>query len=134
MAVEESTPATRISVALIDSDTEVRRAVQLRLGAGLFDVRAYASGMALLAEDGPRPDCVVMRDTMGEIDGFELLRRLRDRGWHGPAILLTNTPSLELAETAAGAGFATVIDRPLVDDVMLDAVGAATRTRPEIVA
>lgn len=133
MEVQGSTPAARISVALIDSDMDVRRAVQLRLRAGLFEVRAFASGWAMLAENGPRTDCVVVRDRMTEIDGFELLRRLRDRGWQGPAVLVTSTPSRELAATAARAGFSSVIDRPLVDDLMLHAVDAATRAIPEIV-
>jgi len=127
MELQDSTQATRASVALIDGDIHVRRAVQLRLRAGLFDVRAYASGWAMLAEIEQRTDCVVVRDKMVEIDGFELLRHLRDRGWQGPAILITSTPSPELAATAAGVGFAAVLDRPLVDDLVLNAVAAATQ-------
>ena len=132
--VRDATTGPPISVALIDGDVNIRRAVQLRLRAGRFDVRAYASGWAMLAESELRADCVVVRDTMAEIDGFALLRHLRDRGWRGPAILLTKTPSLDLAAAAARAGFASVIDRPLVDDLMLNAVVAATRPTPGIAA
>lgn len=126
--------ATRISVALIDTDTDVRRGVQLRLRAGHFEVRAYASGRAMLAENAPPNDCVVTRDTMMDIDGFDLLRRLRVRGWKGPAILITATPGSELTTAAARAGFAMVIDRPLVDDLMLHAVNRVTRPMPGIAA
>lgn len=132
--MEESTQSPRMSVALIDTDIDIRRAVQLRLRAGLFDVRAYASGWAMLAEIGQRTECVVVRDRMAEIDGFELLRRLRDHGWRGPAILVTKTPSPELAAAATHAGFAAVIDRPLVDNLILNAVAAATRPAPELAA
>lgn len=131
---EVAVPPARMVVVLIDSNVEVRRAVQLRLRAGRFDVRAFASGWAMLAEEGLRADCVVIRDTMAEIDGFALLRRLRRRGWLGPAILATEAPRLGLAAMAAGAGFAAVVDRPLVDDLMLHAVEAATRGLPEIAA
>ena len=132
--MQESTQSPRMSVALIDTDIDIRRAVQLRLRAGLFDVRAYASGWAMLAEIGQRIECVVVRDRMAEIDGFELLRRLRDRGWRGPVILVTKTPSPELAAAATRAGFAAIIDRPLVDNLMLNAVAAATRPVPVIAA
>lgn len=124
----------RVSVVLIDSDTDTRRAVQLRLRAGPFNVWAYASGLAMLADAAAAPDCIVVRDAMIDVDGFELLRRMRGRGWQGPAILVTSMPSVELAGAAARAGFVAVIDRPLVDDLMLHAVDAATRTSPEIAA
>ena len=134
MAVQVSRQLPRLSVALIDGDMDIRRAVQLRLRAGPFDVRAYASGWSMLAEIELQTDCVVVRDTMTEIDGFEVLRRLRERGWRGPAILVTKTPSPGLAAAAACAGFAAVVDRPLVDDLMLNTVAAATRPAPEIAA
>lgn len=132
MDVPDPTPRPRVAVALIDSDMEVRRGIQLRLRAALFEVRAYASGRAMLVDDELRADCVVTRDEMEELGGFELLRCLRDRGWQGPAILLSSTPRLNLAATAARAGFHSVVDRPLVDDFMLHAVEAATRRVPKI--
>lgn len=134
MAVHDAMPPARLSVALIDSDMDVRRAVELRLRAGPFEVRAFASSCAMLANSGLQIDCVVVRDAMLEIDGFELLRRLRERGWPGPAILVTAAPSPALAAAAAHAGFATVIDRPLVDNLLLQAVDKATRATPEIAA
>lgn len=135
MEARNSVPATRISVSLIDSDTEMRRAVQLRLRAGGFEARAYASGWAILADAATaRPDCIVVRDRMIDIDGFELLRRLRIGGWLGPAIMVTATPGPELTAAAKRAGFAAVVDRPLVDDLMLHAVNRAMRAPPGIAA
>lgn len=135
MKALESAAVARICVVLVDSDTDTRRAVQLRLRAGPCSVRAYASGWTMLADAAATgPECIVVRDTMIDIDGFELLRRMRDRGWHGPAILVTSAPSVELNRAAARAGFAAVVDRPLVDDVMLHAVDAATRTPPGVAA
>ena len=134
MAVQPSVPTARTMVALIDSKTDVRRAVQLRLQARQFDVRAYASGWNMLADEGQTVDCIVTRDRMVDIGGFELLRRLRARGWQGPAILVTDIPGLEFARLAAHRGFAMVVDRPLVDDLIVNAVEVVTRTSPEIVA
>lgn len=127
-------PMARVSIALVDSDMDIRRAVQLRLQAGPFDVRAYASGLAMLSEMARQVDCMIVRAEMVEIDGFELLYRLRARGWHGPAILMTNAASPALAAKATEAGFATVIDRPLVDDRMLHAVDEAIRAPTMTVA
>ena len=135
MKTLEAAAVARVSVVLVDSDTDTRRAVQLGLRAGAFNVRAYASGLAMLADvPAAGPDCIVVRDTMSEIGGFELLRQMRGRGWHGPAILLSSMLNPELAEAATCAGFVAVIDRPLVDNVVLNAVVAATRISPEIAA
>lgn len=127
--------AAQICVVLIDSEADVRRAGQLQLRAGGFDVRAFASGNIMLANFGNlHIGCVVMRDEMIDLGGFELLRHLRERRWHGPAILLTRLVSTELAESAADAGFAALLDRPLVDDLMLQAVNAAVRKFPNDIA
>lgn len=125
--------AARALVVLVDTDTDARRAVQLRLRASLFEVRAYASGSTMLADaTAGRPACLVVRDRMTECDGFAVLCQMRCRGWHGPALLITDARSFDLGAAAADAGFIAVIDRPLIDDQLLHAVEAATRTPPEI--
>lgn len=128
MAPYGSAVAARTLVVLVDSDTDNRRAVQLRLRAGRFEVRAYASGSTMLADAAAAsPDCLVVRDRMATCDGFAVLSQMRCRGWHGSAILMTDAPGVDLDAAAAHAGFRAVVDRPSVDDVLLHAVEAATQ-------
>lgn len=88
-----------------------------------FDVRAYATGEALLGD--PRAEeavCVVADYRMAGIDGVMVLERLRERGWLKPAILITAFPTVEILSQARDAGFATVIEKPLRHNALADAV------------
>ena len=113
----------RPQVLLVEDDHGVRRSLQLLLRGRGLDVRAYASGAALLAD--PRAlsaACLVADYRMPEMSGFDVLRGLRDLGWKGRALLITGFPSAELVAQARQAGFGHVVEKPLVDSVLVEAV------------
>lgn len=117
---------TRIPISLVDDDVELRRALQLLLRASHYDVRAYATAEALLAD--PRSQtiaCLISDMQMPGIDGFALLRRIRAGGWTGPAILMTSSREADLAARASREGFHAVLVKPLADRVVLEAVSTA---------
>ncbi len=120
----------RPRVLLVEDDHGVRRSIQLLLRGRGLDVRAYASGAALLAD--PRAlsaACLVADYRMPEMSGFDILRGLRDLGWRGPALLITGFHSAELVARARRAGFGHVVEKPLVDSVLVEAVERMT-TQP----
>lgn len=122
----DPSPQTRIPISLVDDDVELRRELQLLLRASTYDVRAYATAEALLAD--PRSQtvaCLISDMHMPEIDGFTLLRRIRAGGWTGPAILMTSSRESSLAARALQEGFHAVLVKPLVDRVVLAAVRSA---------
>lgn len=123
----------RIPISLVDDDVDLRRALQLLLRAANYDVRAYARAGAMLADARSHSiACLVADLTMPDMDGFTLLRRLRLAGWSGPAILITASLEAGLPERAAGAGFQTVLRKPLADRIMLAAVSSAVRLNPAV--
>ena len=74
------------------------------------------------------PDEVLTRvrsDGVPDGDGLTLLAGLRQRGWQGRAILVTAYPSEQLARTAATAGYATIIEKPLRHEELLGSLAAA---------
>jgi FixJ family two-component response regulator len=118
----------RPQVLLVEDDHGVRRALQLLLRGRGLDVRAYASGLALLAD--PRAlsaACLVTDYRMPEVSGFDVLRGLRDLGWMGKALLITGFYSAELVARAHQAGFSDVVEKPLVDRVLVEAVERLAR-------
>lgn len=116
----------RISIALVDDDTVLRRRLQLLLRASYYDVRAYSTAEKLLADPGSRASACLISDLhMPEMDGFALLRRLRSGGWFGPAILITSSDDADLPAKAESEGFHAVLIKPLADRVVLDAVRVA---------
>lgn len=113
----------RIPISLVDDDVDLRRALQLLLRAADYDVRAYASAGAMLADARSHAiACLVTDLTMADMDGVTLLRRLRLAGWGGPAILITASRDAGLSERAAAAGFHTVLSKPLADRIVLETV------------
>lgn len=116
----------RIPLSLVDDDILLRRRLQLLLRASDYDVRAYSTAEALLADPGSRTSACLISDLhMPEMDGFTLLRLLRAGGWSGPAILITSSLDSDLPARAAGEGFHAVLIKPLADRLVLAAVRTA---------
>ncbi|PBN42927.1 response regulator [Sphingobium sp. D43FB] len=122
------TPAReRPLLLLVEDDAGVRRSLQLLFRARGFDVRAYAMGNALLADPLARDACCFVADyRLEEIDGIEVLSRLRDSGWSGPAVLITAFPSADLSARALAHGFSQVLEKPFREHALGDAVARLT--------
>jgi FixJ family two-component response regulator len=120
----------RPRLLLVEDDAGVRRSLQLLLRARGFDVRAYSAGAALLAD--PLADsagCFVADYSMDDLDGLEVLSRLRSRGWTGPAVLITAFPTADLRERALASGFDEVLEKPFRENVLGDTVVRLTQAR-----
>lgn len=101
-------------IVIVEDSAEVRRSLQLLLYGRGWDVRTYSSAGAVL--DDPRAyeaACLVADYRMSEMDGIELLKQLRERGWQGKALLITGYPSPELDGAAHDAGYAQVMEKPI---------------------
>ncbi|WP_319296216.1 response regulator [Sphingobium sp.] len=120
-----STPHDRRYTILVsDDDPGVRRGLQLLLRSRGYTVSGYTSGSALLADPRAKnADCVILDYRMPDIDGFAILRHLRQSGWSGRAIMISGFHDLVLARRAAEAGFDHVISKPVIGRAILDAVG-----------
>lgn len=120
-------PVERPKILLVEDEPAVRRSLQLLLHARGYDIRAYASSAALIADPiVSEAICLVTDYRMPEMDGLQVLRSLRARGWQGPAILVTAFGSPDLAERALKEGFSTVIEKPLYEHALGDAVARLT--------
>jgi DNA-binding response OmpR family regulator len=91
---------------IVDDDSDMRLLLAeyfRRLG---FDVEEKESAAAALEVAGSgRFDCFIFDVSMPEMSGFELLRRIRDRGVSTPAMFLTAHDAIDdkVAGFAAGA-------------------------------
>ena len=117
----------RPRLLLVEDDAGVRRSLQLLLRARGFDVRAYAQGESLLADPLAQDACCFVADYRLETtDGITVLSNLRERGWSGPALLITAFLSAELAERALAHGFDRVLEKPFHERELSDAVVGLT--------
>ena len=103
-------------ILLVDDDAAVRNALKFSLEMEGFSVRLYATPEALLAEDHLRDGgCLVIDYRMPEIDGLELVERLRKRGVTLPVFLISGRVTRSLRARASGLGVSDVLEKPLSD-------------------
>lgn len=77
-------------VLVVDDEENIRFLVESALElAGIASVSAADGRSALSAVTAERPDLIVLDVMMPELDGFEVVRRLRDTGNRTPVIFLT---------------------------------------------
>jgi two-component system, LuxR family, response regulator FixJ len=114
-------PVHRPSLVLIAADDQaVREALQFALRLEGFAVRTHAGADELLGDAAlGRAACVVLDDRKPHLDGFDVMARLRERALQAPVILLTGYATTRLRSRAA-AGFRAVLEKPLLNNILLD--------------
>lgn len=113
-------------VHVIDDDDAARQSLAFMLEAAQFVARAYESAKTFLdAIPTIEGGCVVTDVTMPEIDGIELLRRLKSLNIGWPVIVISGHADVPLAIKAMKLGAVDFIEKPYDGDVLLGAVRAA---------
>lgn len=108
---------------LVEDEPAVRRSLQLILQGNGFDVHSYGSGAALLADPSARYARGIVADyRLPDSDGLTILRGLKAAGFDGHAILITAFGSAQLSAQAEAAGFDRVLEKPLADRLLSEAV------------
>ncbi len=108
-------------VLIAADDRAVRDSLQFSLQLEGYRVRTHFAETGLLTDpDMAKAMCVVLDDRKPYIDGFDLLKRLRGRGFSMPAVLLTNHASPRLRLRAAAAGFCSVLEKPLLNNILAE--------------
>lgn len=112
-------------IAVVEDNPDNRLLVQVILEP-FFEVVEYESGFAALAGmAAEKPDLVLLDISLPEMDGGEVLRRMRaDPQLQAlPVIALTAHAMSGDREKYLGAGFNEYITKPILDEeVLLDAI------------
>jgi len=102
-------------VYVIDDDVAVRDSFHVLLEANDLDVRSYASSETFLNDTPPlQNSCLVIDVNMPDLDGIDLLSRLRRNHITSPAILMTGggvTASLLSFRDRTGV---VLLEKPIV--------------------
>jgi DNA-binding response OmpR family regulator len=129
-------PVRRPCVVLAEDDREMRMLVATTLRRAGWDVLEAGDGMDLLdcvawlieARDD-WADCVLVSDIrMPELDGLEVLERLRGLGWAGGIILITAFGDEATHAEARELGATMVIDKPFELDALCEAIRQVQRS------
>ena len=110
-------------IYVVDDDYDVRTSLRFLLETEGFDVRTFRSGVALLGSSSRnRADCLVIDYKMAELDGLELVQRLRRLQVSTPIILITGYPDADISAKASSAGVRQVLLKPNLEDSLIDCV------------
>lgn len=108
-------------VAVVDDDDAVRDSLRFLLEIAGYSVATYGSAAAFL-HDAPLDDlaCLVVDQHMPEQTGLQLVSQLRSQGVTLPVALITGSPSPDLIRLAGELNVASVMEKPLDDDALLE--------------
>lgn len=113
-------------ICVVDDDAAVRHALKFALEVEGLAVRIFDGAASLLNDPGWQPcGCLVVDYRMPVMDGLELIGVLRGRGIDAPAILITGRANKELRAQARKLGIHCLLEKPLSDDALLDAIQSA---------
>ena len=117
-----------LRILVVDDEPETLEIVALTLrAAGANVVEASGAGQALDLLSSHDPHVVLSDLQMPELDGYELMRRLRMRG--GPrvvvAVALSASSSSADAKRALDAGFAVHVAKPIAMTDLVETIRAA---------
>jgi len=105
-------------VIVIDDDDAVLNALGFALDTAGFASQQFASAAAALqAGTLDQAACLVIDQSLPDIQGLDLLARLRRHGVSTPAVIITSSPSAAVLAQARMLG-APVIEKPLLDDAL----------------
>jgi two-component system response regulator FixJ len=121
---------TQRIVHLIDDDAAVRDAVGLLLRTEGFKVAPYDSALAFLKAAATRAEgCVVTDVRMPEMNGIELMAKMKEERISIPVVVLTAHADVPLAVEAMKLGAADLLEKPFEDEALIAAVNAALERR-----
>ncbi len=118
--------ANDLTIHLVDDEESLRRSLTFLLVSAGFAVRAHSCAKAfleLLPLSGRT--CLVTDLCMPDIDGIELLRRLRRLNPAVPAIVITGQGGIAAAVQAMKAGASDFLEKPLKEAALISAIKAA---------
>lgn len=119
-------------VHIVDDEEAVRNSLAFLLTSAGFAVRVHQSATDFLAAaPGIANGCLVTDLRMPDIDGIELLKRLRATEAMLPAIVVTGHGDIQMAVEAMKNGAIDFIEKPFSDDVLIESITRAAERAAE---
>ena len=114
------------SVAIVDDEEQIRKALGRLLRASGLEAKGFASGQEFLdASAAQLPDCLVLDLHMPGMTGLQLLRKLQAATPRLPIVIITAHDEPETREQCLAAGACAYLRKPLEDRLLLNAISAA---------
>ena len=125
-----STGTTPLRFLVVDDEPAIRRFLRTSLTAHGYQVTEAADGQAALGEVRRNPPDILVLDLgLPDVDGFEVIRRLREGGSTVPIIVLSSRADEAGKVQALDLGADDYVTKPFGVDELLARIRAALRHR-----
>ena len=125
----QSAPEARLLV--VDDEPNIRELLSASLRYAGFEVATAADGQQALAlADSFKPDLLVLDVMMPGLDGFGVVRRLRQAGRRTPVVFLTARDAAEDKVSGLTLGGDDYVTKPFSLDEVLARIRAVLRRSP----
>lgn len=115
-------------IHLVDDDAAVRDSLALLIGTVGLRVRAWADPQVFLAEfERSDVGAIVLDVRMPGTSGLAVLDTLVAQGVDQPVVMLTGHGTVEMCRRAFKAGAAEFLEKPVDDELLIEALQAAVR-------
>ncbi len=119
-------------VHIVDDEEAVRNSLAFLLQTSGFAVRVHETATEFLKLAPTIANgCLITDLRMPDMDGVELLRRLREAGAMLPAIVITGHGDVQMAVEAMKSGALDFIEKPFSDEVMISSITRAVNRAAE---
>ena len=115
-----------LTIAVVDDEAPVRKALARLLRATGFGVATFASGPEFLDSLETRcPDCAILDLHLPGLSGLDIQQRIIGRKISMPCIVITGKDEPGNSERALAAGAAAYLKKPVDEDLLLAAIASA---------
>jgi two-component system response regulator FixJ len=114
---------SKIMVYVIDDDDSIRNAIEMLLQSANMNVQTFNTGEKFLHSNSQNErSCIISDLKMKGLDGFDLCKKLKEKGINIPIIFLTAFDSQEYRKHAREIGAAGYLSKPVDDQALIDTI------------
>jgi FixJ family two-component response regulator len=113
-------------VYVVDDDASMLKSLKRLIGSCGFEVRAYETARAFLAESRIRhPSCLVLDVQLPDMDGLSLQEKLAEKKVFLPIIFITGYGDIPMSVKAMKKGAVDFLPKPFSAQSLTEAIGRA---------
>ena len=124
--------AAPLKVLVVDDEPPIRKLLRMGLSTQGYDILDAPSGKAALELIGEKPDLVILDLGLPDIEGLELLRKIRERNERVPIVVLSSRGEEAAKVQALDLGADDYVTKPFGMDELLARIRAALRHQLQV--